>query len=171
MAGQRDVLLGPPAEGQDSPLGDECLGQDFGERQSLGDLDGLLDALVGQPQVALQPVKAPELRGQRGQVLVGVVGDQDLERLLHPLDGRVEPAPGELLDLAEPGRDASRRMGQALRSEGRDGPLVVGPRGVGSARRPRHAARSLVQLGVANGILGELDGVFEVPLSLRARGQ
>src|SRR5207247_1176405 len=99
--------------------------QDFGDREALSDLDGELDSLVGRPKVPLQPTQAAELRSKRRQVFVGLVGHENLERLLHPLDGRVQALSGELLDLAETRRHASRWMREALRPEDFDRLLVV----------------------------------------------
>ena len=144
--------------------------QDVGQVQGLGELERLLAPFDGDVGIAGEEAEAADLMRELGDVRVGLLGRQQIQRDVHALERLLEPArvPHH---LAQPGRDASTRMARAGILEERHRPLEVRQRLGRPSAVPRHHPRLLVKAGPLEGIAHELGRLLEVALRLQGRRQ
>ena len=149
-----DALLVVSPGIHDQRFGVQGLRERLGQDQSLRDVQRPLDPFGGPLLVPGKPQEAPDLRCQHGHFGIGLVARQDLERLLHPLDGLADVA-AVPLDLAQPGVDTGRVVVPTRRLEQSDGLLKPLDGFVGSPRRPMHLACPLQKGCLVQWIVGE----------------
>ena len=103
----------------------------------LGDVQGELRPLGRALRIAAEPVARRQTRSEHGEILVGLVLSDDLERALEPRQ-RLGATPRERLDPAEAPQHACSSVRVALRLEERDRLLEQRPGVVGMGCERRH---------------------------------
>ena len=142
---ERLTFLGTAARGQDRPLRVECVRQQVRQVQSLGCLQRQLDPCKGLVVPTGEHQQPTELVGERGEVGVGLVLGERLERALRQRDPVPEPVV-EIGDLAERGRDTRGGVCEPLRLVQLDRLLEVGERIRQPSDQSGHLAGPLMQL-------------------------
>ena len=143
------------------------VGEHLAEPQGLGQLQGLLDGgqgLLGLPAEVAEP---PQLGGDGGQLLTGLLRRQDLVCAFHQARGLVHRSrlEGEFRDR---GLDPGRGTGPPQLFEQRVRSLEVPRCLLGRPRRGGRLAGPLGQVGLQQGVVRQLDGLLVVALGLGA---
>ena len=142
--------------------------QRLGEIERLGEVERGLDSIHRAVRIAGEVGKATELRGEHGRVLVELLGREHLEGPVHVFERLLEPAPIPH-DLGEPSRHPRRGVRLACALEEGDRLLKVSSGLVGAGADSRHQAGALVQVGLDQKVVGELERALERALRLHGR--
>ena len=155
---------------EDDGFGVQRLREHFGQRQSLGHVERRLDAFARELEVAVEEHEPTDLRHQRREILVRSVLREDLVGAVHRLEPLLE-APAVPHDLCQAGRDASSLVCCTGRLEESNRSLEMRRRLVGARTRVGHHAGVLVEVGLNERVVGQLDRPLERALGLRVGGE